>query len=467
MQFKIQVVVEDHHGETLTEDVLTLDKSVDGKSLLGLSLLESKLVLKQLQKTIVNQQADHYTWAHRCCPSCHKKRRIKGSSDIQYRTLFGIVTLSNKRLYHCQCEASAAKTFSVLNEWVPEHNSPELQYIETKWASLMPYGLTVDLLKDVLPINESLDAETVRRHLHKTAQRQDEALRDQPRFISGCQNDWARLPRPDKPLTVGIDGGYVRDCQSRKTNFEVIVAKSFSKTKAPKRLGFVQTLDAKPQRRLMKLLRDQGMQENQQITFLSEGADNVRDLQFLMHPESEHILDWFHVTMRLTVLRQFAKGVCHTDPDTGEELLNKLDSAKWSLWHGNVDQGLDRLDDCYWLCDDTELRYSKRRKLVRHLSDMITYIRNNAHLITNYGEKYRYGETITTAFVESTVNEVVAKRMVKKQQMQWSRQGAHYLLQTRTAVLNGELRDHFERRYPEMSSDTNSASFQEPVKMAA
>ncbi len=79
---------------------------------------------------------------------------------------------------------------------------------------------------------------------------------------------------------------------------------------------------------------------------------------------------------------------------------------------------------------------------------MTTYIQNNAHLIPNYGEKYRYGKTITTAFVESTINEVVAKRMVKKQPMQWTHQGAHYLLQTRTAVLNGELKDHFERWYP-------------------
>ena len=66
----------------------------------------------------------------------------------------------------------------------------------------------------------------------------------------------------------------------------------------------------------------------------------------------------------------------------------------------------------------------------------------------NYGEKWRYSETITTAFVESTVNEVVAKRMVKKQQMQWSPEGAHDLLQTRTATLNGELRQHFERWFP-------------------
>ncbi len=94
MHFKIQVVIEDHHGEILTEDIVTLDKSIDGKGLLGLSMLESKQALKHLQKAIVHQQADYYTQAHRCCPSCHKKRRIKGSCDIQYRTLFGINTLS-------------------------------------------------------------------------------------------------------------------------------------------------------------------------------------------------------------------------------------------------------------------------------------------------------------------------------------------------------------------------------------
>jgi hypothetical protein len=98
---------------------------------------------------------------------------------------------------------------------------------------------------------------------------------------------------------------------------------------------------------------------------------------------------------------------------------------------------------------------------------MITYIENNSYLIPNYGEKYRYGETITTAFVESTVNEVVAKRMVKKQQMQWTQIGAHFLLQTRTAVLNGELRDHFEAWYPELKIGANDVEFEEPVKLAA
>lgn len=50
--------------------------------------------------------------------------------------------------------------------------------------------------------------------------------------------------------------------------------------------------------------------------------------------------------------------------------------------------------------------------------------------------------------MESTINQVVSKRFVKKQQMQWTPRGAHLLLQTRTQVLNNDLEDAFRRWYP-------------------
>jgi len=198
----------------------------------------------------------------------------------------------------------------------------------------------------------------------------------------------------------------------------------------------------------MNVLINQGMQANQQITFLSDGADHVRELQFLMYPESEHILDWFHITMRIPVLNQFAKGLIHSDPASGKELEKHLESTKWYLWHGNVEKALDQIEDCYFISINEEIQYRNKKKLIEHLEEFQTYIGNNCHLITNYGERWRYGETISTAFVESTINEVVAKRMVKKQQMQWTHTGAHYLLQTRTAVLNDELHEHFGRWFP-------------------
>ncbi|CAI1148361.1 Uncharacterised protein [Serratia liquefaciens] len=86
-------------------------------------------------------------------------------------------------------------------------------------------------------------------------------------------------------------------------------------------------------------------------------------------------------------------------------------------------------------CDDAVLNYANLKSLQKHLDEMFTYIRNNQMMIPNYGEMRWYGEPVSTAFVESTINEVIARRMAKKQQMQCSRKGAHYLLQTRTAVL--------------------------------
>lgn len=90
---------------------------------------------------------------------------------------------------------------------------------------------------------------------------------------------------------------------------------------------------------------------------------------------------------------------------------------------------------------DTENPTAKETTLFEKLEEFDTYIRNNAGFIPNYWERWCYGETISTAFVESAVNQVISKQMVKKQQMYWSRQGAHLLLQVRTCVLNNELRD--------------------------
>ena len=49
------------------------------------------------------------------------------------------------------------------------------------------------------------------------------------------------------------------------------------------------------------------------------------------------------------------------------------------------------------------------------LTEFETYLRHNSEFIPNFGERYRNGEAISTAFVESTINQVASKRFVKKQ----------------------------------------------------
>jgi len=62
----------------------------------------------------------------------------------------------------------------------------------------------------------------------------------------------------------------------------------------------------------------------------------------------------------------------------------------------------------------------------------------NATWIPNYGERHRCGEAISNAFVESAVNQVVSRCMVKKQQMRWTPRGAH-LCSGSARVLNDDL----------------------------
>ena len=72
----------------------------------------------------------------------------------------------------------------------------------------------------------------------------------------------------------------------------------------------------------------------------------------------------------------------------------------------------------------------------------------NSGFIVDYAERQRYGERVSTGFVESAVNQVLAKRMVKRQQMQWTKKGAHLLVQARTKVLNEDWEDCFRQQYP-------------------
>jgi hypothetical protein len=138
------------------------------------------------------------------------------------------------------------------------------------------------------------------------------------------------------------------------------------------------------------------------------------------------------------------------DAVLGEATRDQIERLKWALWHGQVDKALGKIDDLERAIEPFSETYARFPKLVKALSALRTYIVSNRHLIPNYGERYHHGEAIATGFVESTVNEVVSKRFCKKQQMPWSKEGAHLLLQTRVRTLNGELSAIFKRWYPDM-----------------
>jgi hypothetical protein len=136
--------------------------------------------------------------------------------------------------------------------------------METKWASLVSYGLTVQALQDVVRVDATRNATTIQHHTLAVAQPCDDELgEEQWAFVEGCPTDWETLPIPAGPLTVGIDGRSVRHWEETQQPFEVIVGKSRLACRRDEEedvpssqgFGFVQTLDTKPKRRLFEVLR--------------------------------------------------------------------------------------------------------------------------------------------------------------------------------------------------------------------
>jgi hypothetical protein len=82
-------------------------------------------------------------------------------------------------------------------------------------------------------------------------------------------------------------------------------------------------------------------------------------------------------------------------------------------------------------------------KMGRMLLDTIRYLEFNADSMPNYGKRYRGHLRISTGFAESAVNEIIAKRMSKRQQMRWNRYTVQRFLEVRIHVLNGTLEDAF------------------------
>jgi hypothetical protein len=104
--------------------------------------------------------------------------------------------------------------------------------------------------------------------------------------------------------------------------------------------------------------------------------------------------------------------------------------------------------------------YPGLTRLVKATAGLVTYIENNVGAIADYSDRWDHSEIISTAFAESTVDLVVSRRFAKKQQMQWSKKGAHRLLQTRTRTLDGTLHDLFTTWYPAMpANDVQPAPF--------
>lgn len=235
-----------------------------------------------------------------------------------------------------------------------------------------------------------------------------------------------------KELIIVVDGGHLKSKNTNSRSFEAMIATVFSPENYRKidkhhneitnKTSVSSALDDK-QKTIKQLVVNACRAEgsNAQVTeftCLTDGANNCWSITNHLKSSCKslvNILDWFHITKRCTVINN----------RLSNKLRDEFEKVKWFLWHGNVEKALTRLNQFQsYIFDD---------KLKSDLQDLYEYIERNRKYITNYQKRQDENLPFTSTYAESSVNNIINTRQKNDKKMQWSREGAHNILQIRTS----------------------------------
>ncbi len=363
-----------------------------------------------------------------------------------------------RRLVVCPCLPSARRTFSPLSDRLGHDLvAPEWLYLEAKCASLIPFEKVADLLGEVLPVEDGRNAETVRSRLGRVGRRlhEEKIQNELARAKSGDPEGGygkAEGVESEAQTVVGLDGCYVRSQHPAPERlFEVIAGRVQGPTGKTRCLAWVRDPRTHAHDVREAVLGVGGHPSS--MTILTDGDASLRRMVGAVAAPGpmKHVLDWFHIGMKFQVLIQTARGLPTNLGSTRELILKAIRSAKWHLWHGHQRRTLELLDLVHRLTLRTFVMKadpSLSKTVRKRTTDLLAWLGSNVDSLPSYRRRHQLGLPIATSPVESAVNQVVSRRMVKKLQMRWTKQGAQRLLDVRTEVLNDTLEDAFRRWYP-------------------
>ena len=333
MKWTVKLITEAQPGTLIEEEVLTIERAdLITPAMVGLSIAEGKAIMERLQRQIVTAQVQRHGASVESCSGCGKAFRTKGYYQSTLRSVYGKVPMRVRRLKGCSCTGSQHRSYSTI---FTNKNpiTPELRYLTAKMAALLPFGKAADLLGELLPISAQAAVNTVRNRTMKVGkrlQKSTEVLVDRA------------TRNPCKEAVIGLDGGYVRGRHQRpERNFEVIAGKVLDEEGHATRFAFVRDGGSEAVNTAALALRQHGVNENTSLTVLSDGDAGLRALHHQLAPQADHVLDWFHISMRFQNLKQAAKGIRGLTQGTIRcHALDQLERVKWRFWNGQVARGL-------------------------------------------------------------------------------------------------------------------------------
>jgi hypothetical protein len=458
MKWTIRVELTPDGNPPITYDIGTITRPIANLSpeQIGLTLEEGQQLLRRVQVEIIASQAHAYALCRRACVDCGRPKRIKDTRTKCVQTVFCAFRFRGRRYRACGCRdhPGAFRQEFPLGEIIPRRTTPEVRYLFAELGAGMPYRAASRVLKTCGFGQMRASHVAIRRHTLAVG-RELEAHR-----LDVADGQVVRGSGAAKSLVVGIDDTYVKHRERLiARQFQVTAGRVERNGKLGARFVFVSSNPGWTESFFDGFLLQQGMKRNTVMRVVTDGDDGLRNFVQRSTPRPmDSQLDWFHLGMRLELLRKAVlMPVTYQeyldDPEAFGPMQRRVSRLRSALWRGRSWQALLqfawlRKDIDRWAAEHPGRCAQSVQRARQVIKEFRYYVCGNRRSLPDFAKQRAAGHRISTAHVESVMNHLVNHRLSKKQQMRWSPAGAHYLLQVRAELLNGTLLDGYRMANP-------------------
>ena len=423
MQWTVRLETTTSAGEVKTTELVTFSRPAVVSTLaeIGLMLDETKALLARLQASMLCGQVAKYAAHHRVCAACGMLQRFKDRRMRRLQTLFGTVEVEAPRFKVCRCRQPAPMaevTVSPVCALLTARCTPELERVQAELGARTSFRDGVRILEALLPVSPA-NHESLRIRTHAVALRLEAADRQAAAEVTavGDAPDKAAAADERRPVVM-LDGAYVRAVPGHQVrNFEAVCGKVEREGQPTRRFALVRSVAEQPHALLRAALQDQGWREGEPVTAISDGDPALPALvRSATGGPVEHILDWFHLSMRVHHVEQVMGGLCAVEPpplaplDHARIDVERLRHLLWNGHHEKACEALGRITS--WAKDAIVLNEpameARAKRLLARCTELRSYIENNKGALIDYGQRYRAGKPISTSRAEGTVNQLVS-----------------------------------------------------------
>ena len=439
MEYELRVVVEKvavSSQKVVKRDTLKVYDVKAPESILELGLRHKEQIslLEKVQNSILAEQSKLIDPGHDVCPKCGQKLSKLGFTKSNFHAVFSDHKVGIQKHKCCNSECnwqSSPTTTSVFGTSI----HPDLAKLQCEQGALYSY-------REAQVNLEKLTVHRRRVNNHNQIRQITDAvgaMLSEENFKPPVKQDCAS---PTDELIVQVDGGYIPTKDKAKRSFEALSAVVY-------RPESIRTIDQHHREieskscalsaqndslvtmktYLLHAALKQGMDQNTVVSALADGAHNCWATILSLEPHCKQllcILDWFHIGKKFQTVRGAVDG----------ELKETLERVKWTLWHGQSDKALTKLKMLMTNITDPQ-KHSKLKGLYDYLE------RNQAYLV-NYEAREQENQTYTSQVAEAHIESMINARHKKSGKMQWTREGAHKVLQIRGLIASNEWNNRWQ-----------------------